>query len=633
MRSDGIWRAWPGDRPAAGFARTGDRRRVLALALLAGAGISLLRLVDREPRDAPTVLYVVPIALCAVRFGVRGGLAAASLSVALVVFLSGATGDPVTPIATLTRAAAFFLVGVIVGRFAARRDELEGDITVRQEAEDSVRLLLDQLAIIQRAIAERSPLDTILDAVVNAASRVIGAEIVGLRMIDESDPSYVILSSSIGVDEAMRHSLRRAPLGEGIGGRAIGEERVVMTNDYGSGQAEIQALADQGLRAAMAAPVYGHGSVIGSIVVATRGDDAYGAADGETLAFFAEYAGVAIATARAADAVRQALTDPLTGLPNRALFVDRLDHAMVRAERDGQTVSVLFLDVDDFKLVNDSLGHQAGDRLLVEVARRLRACMRRSDTAARLGGDEFAILIAHDDAPAEAELLGERMVAALAEPFSLDAHELHVHASIGIASGKAGAEDLLRDADIAMYAAKDARRGGVCVFEPSMQEAAVRDLELRNELMRAVAREEITVAYQPIVALADGRILALEALARWTHATLGPVSPERFIPLAESAGVIDQLGTSILRRACWDVAGWRAQYAGCAGLQVTVNVSAHQLGPGLLHEAERALADNDLPASALVLEITETSLLHDPAAALVQLSALRSLGVQIAIDD
>jgi EAL domain-containing protein (putative c-di-GMP-specific phosphodiesterase class I) len=171
------------------------------------------------------------------------------------------------------------------------------------------------------------------------------------------------------------------------------------------------------------------------------------------------------------------------------------------------------------------------------------------------------------------------------------------------------------------------------VFEPSMQEAAVRDLELRNELLHAVARDEITVSYQPIVSLADGRIRALEALARWTHATLGPLSPEVFIPLAESAGVIHELGASILHRACADLAVWRAERAEYAGLQVAVNVSAHQLGPGLRHDVERALDDNNLPASALVLEITETSLLHDPAAAIVQLGEFRSLGVQIAIDD
>jgi diguanylate cyclase (GGDEF)-like protein len=633
MRSERIFRAAPRQHGGPGFTRTGDRRRLLAVALLLGAGIALLRLLDQQPRDATTVLFVVPIALCALRFGLRGGLGSAALSLAAVLALIPLAGDRLTFVAVATRASAFFLVGAIVGHFADGRDELEGDITLRKEAEDSIRLLLEQLAIIQRAIAERSPLDAILDAVVHAASRVIGSEIVGLRLIDENDPSYVTLSASTGVDLAMSHALRRAPVSEGIGGRAISEERVVTTNDYGSGEGDIPVLREKGLRAAMAAPVYGHGSCVGSVVVATRSERPFTAADAETLAFFAEYAGVAIATARAADAVRQALTDPLTGLPNRALFVDRLDHAMVRAERDGQAVAVLFLDVDDFKLVNDSLGHHAGDRLLVEVARRIRGCVRRSDTAARLGGDEFAILLANEGAEADSQLLAGRIVEALSAPFSLDAHELHVHASIGIASGSAGGEDLLRDADIAMYGAKSGKRGGICVFEPSMQEAAVRDLELRNELLHAVAREEITVSYQPIVSLADGRIVAFEALARWTHATLGPISPEQFIPLAESAGVIEELGSSVLRRACADVAAWRSGHADHAQLQVAVNVSAHQLGPQLRREAERVLALNGLPAGALVLEITETSLLHDPAAAIVQLRELRDLGIQIAIDD
>jgi GAF domain-containing protein len=253
------------------------------------------------------------------------------------------------------------------------------DITTGKEAEDSLQLLVEQLAIIQRAIAERSRLDEILDTIVQAVVKVLGREIAGLRLIDENDPSYVVLAASTRLDEKATRILRRGPVTDGIAGRATVEERLLISNDYGSGEAEIQMLATYGLRAATAAPVYGHGAVVGSLVIATTTEHRFSEAEAGTLAFFAEYAGVALSAARAADAVRQALTDPLTGLPNRALFLDRLDHAVARAERAFGEVSVLFLDVDEFKPVNDSLGHLAGDQLLIEIAKRIRnACAART---------------------------------------------------------------------------------------------------------------------------------------------------------------------------------------------------------------------------------------------------------------
>ena len=467
----------------------------------------------------------------------------------------------------------------------------------------------------------------------NAAAKVLACEIVGLRLIDENDPSYVVLAASTGVDERSTRVLRRGPVTEGIGGRAIVEERLLISNDYGSGEGEIQMLAANGLRAAMAAPVHGHGSIVGSLVVATRSDRQFSEADADTLGFFAEYAGVALSTARAADAVRQALTDPLTGLPNRALFVDRLDHALARAERANGEVSVLFLDVDEFKLVNDSLGHLAGDRLLVETAKRIRKCVRRSDTAARLGGDEFAILVPHEADPTAPEILAARIIEALSAPFRVDGHELRVRASIGLATGRSEPESLLRDADTAMYRAKATKRGGLCVFEPGMQADTVRELELRNELLRAVACKEITAVFQPIVSLADGGIAAFEVLARWDHPDRGAIPPDVFIPLAQSAGVIQEIGSAILHEACSQLAGWRARHPGRDDLQISVNVSPEQLGKAFARDIEETLEANRLPPTALILELTETSLLHDSDAALALLAQLRSLGIQIAIDD
>ena len=712
---------------------------VVALALVLTLAVAMLRVLAPNGADAPGVLLIVPVAICAMRFGIRGGIGAACAGMALAV-ATNLTMDTnqFTWLGYGTRAAALFLVGALVGSFVDRgreleselaphrnlsldliatadfdgrftsvngawgttlgysRDELLGsplvdlvhpddreatiaeqrklallgedtlnfhnrcrhrdgsyrwlewmirpdartasfyaiarDVTTRKEAEESLRQLLEQLAIIQRAIAERSRLDEILDTIVNAAAKVLATEIVGLRLIDENDPSYLVLAASTGVDERSARVLRRGPVTEGLGGRAIVEERLLISNTYGRREGDIKMLAADGLRAAMAAPVYGHGEIVGSLVVATHSDHQFTEAEADTLGFFAEYAGVALSTARAADAVRQALTDPLTGLPNRALFIDRLDHALARAERSDGEVSVLFLDVDEFKLVNDSLGHLAGDRLLVEAAKRIRKCLRHSETAARLGGDEFAILIAHENDPVP-EILGARIIEALSAPLDVDGHELRIRASIGIATGRTDPESLLRDADTAMYRAKATKRGGVCVFEPGMQADSVRELELRHELLRAVACKEITAVYQPIVALSDGSIRALEVLARWNHPTRGPIPPDVFIPLAQSAGVIHEIGSSILRDACTQLAGWRARHPGCEHLQVTVNVSPEQLGNALLRDIAEALDVNGLPATSLVLELTETSLLHDSESALALLAQLRSLGIQIAIDD
>ena len=606
---------------------------MIAFAIILTAAIGVVRVIDSSPADSPGVLLIVPVAVCAVRFGLRGGVASATVGLGLATAVTLATDGALSWVGYCTRAAALFLVGGLVGRFVDRGRELEQDVTTRQEAEDSLRLLMEQLAIIQRAIAERLRLDEILDTIVRAAAKVLDCEIVGLRLIDENDPTYVVLAASTGVEDKLARVLRRGPVGEGIGGRAIIEERLLISNAYGEGEAGIQVLAAAGLRAAMAAPVYGHGAVVGSLVVATMGDDTFDEAAAGTLAFFAEYTGVALSTARAADAVRQALTDPLTGLPNRALFVDRLDHALARAERAQEEVSVLFLDVDEFKLVNDSLGHLVGDRLLIELAKRIGKCLRRSDTAARLGGDEFAILVANDKDQPRPELLGARIVEALSAPFRIDGHELRVRASIGIATGCDTPENLLRDADIAMYRAKTSKRGGFCVFEPEMQADTVRDLERRNDLLRAVACHEITVVYQPIVSLEDGRIRAVEALARWTHPTHGAIPPEVFIPLAENAGVIQEIGSSVLHEACAQLARWRSAHPGYADLQISVNISPDQLGPTLIADIEQALGGNNLSATALILELTETNLLHDSQTALALLAQIRERGIQIAIDD
>jgi diguanylate cyclase (GGDEF)-like protein/PAS domain S-box-containing protein len=332
-----------------------------------------------------------------------------------------------------------------------------------------------------------------------------------------------------------------------------------------------------------------------------------------------------------------AFHDALTGLANRALFADRLQHALARTDRAATPVAVLFVDLDDFKAVNDGAGHAAGDALLTAVAGRLRRALRPGDTVARLGGDEFAVLL-EDARASEAMATAERLLAALAEPFAADAVGApRMTASIGIAVGAAGQHDaaeLLRHADVAMYAAKDAGKGRAAVFEPDMDSAIIGQLQLKAELLRALEHGEFTVHYQPTVELATGRLAGVEALVRWQHPEHGLVPPVEFIPLAEQSGLIVPLGRFVLQEACRQMRTWQERYPARPPLTVSVNLSARELDePGLVDSVRAALQESGLDPACLVLEITETLLLVDLARTVRTLAELRALGVRLAVDD
>jgi diguanylate cyclase (GGDEF)-like protein/PAS domain S-box-containing protein len=324
----------------------------------------------------------------------------------------------------------------------------------------------------------------------------------------------------------------------------------------------------------------------------------------------------------------QALHDALTGLPNRVLLNDRLDTAIARARRQGSAVSVLFVDLDNFKLVNDSLGHAAGDILLQGVASRLAVTMRDHDTVARLGGDEFAIVVEHAVSEHAVDL-GERVLAALEEPIEVGDALVPVTCSIGVATGIPDlAEDLLRNADLAMYHAKAAGKNTVRVFDASMHAAASERMQLELDLANAIGRDELFVVYQPVIALATREPTGFEALVRWQHPTRGVVSPADFIPLAESTGLVVQIGRFVLDRACQQAASWPEH------LQIAVNVSAAQLEhERFIDDVAGAVAGAGLDPSRLVLELTESTVVRDVDRANAQLAALKRLGVRIAIDD
>ena len=332
----------------------------------------------------------------------------------------------------------------------------------------------------------------------------------------------------------------------------------------------------------------------------------------------------------------QAYHDPLTNLANRALFRERVDRALGQRTTARGSVAVLFLDLDNFKTINDSMGHAAGDQLLFEVGRRLLNATRGCDTVARLGGDEFAILIDNVRVAADCVRVAERILVSMQSPVQLDDAEVTVSTSIGIVrdAGDETADDILRNADVAMYNAKQRGKGRHSLFEPGMHDKAVERLRLQTDLRTAIENNEITLEYQPIVTLVDGRPCGFESLARWTHPEFGPVSPATFIPLAEETGMIVALGSRILHLACHQATEWNALPGLRIPIGISVNLSGRQLEePLVVSHVREALDASGLDPARLTLEITESALVHNSETMRERLFQLKELGISLAIDD
>jgi diguanylate cyclase (GGDEF)-like protein len=338
---------------------------------------------------------------------------------------------------------------------------------------------------------------------------------------------------------------------------------------------------------------------------------------------------------REAQVRHQAYHDALTGLPNRAYFAERLAEVIALAGRHGHACALMFIDLDRFKIVNDSLGHQAGDELLRIAAERIRGCLRDSDLLFRMGGDEFTVILPRIAAPEDAAFVARRVVAAVSEPVRLHEHEINVGATVGIAvhpTDGQTADVLVKNADAAMYSAKEAGRGRHAFYCGDMNERAMRRLELETALKRGFRDGEFALYYQPRLSAASGRTVALEALLRWAPPGRPVVAPGEFIPVLEDVGMMPIVGEWVLRSACLQTRQWRAQ--GVPPLRVSVNVSATQFqSANFLAMVERVLRDTGADASLIELELTESTLLADPAQARHTLAALKVLGVSVSIDD
>jgi len=429
-------------------------------------------------------------------------------------------------------------------------------------------------------------------------------------------------------------------LDEGVGGQVLTTGLPFAIDDYDAFETRARGVPMGVLGAVVGVPLNAGDEVVGVIGLASGNSDRpFRAREIDALSRFAQLASIVLDNARLVDdAQRGALYDPATGLPNRELLTDRIAHALAWASEDeADPIAVIMLDLDRFKVINESVGHAVGDRLLMAVGQRLAACLRPGDTVARFGGDEFGIILDHVDDVDEAKRIAERIDLELRAPFPLNGREWFISASIGIAIGRPGRTtpgELLREAEIAMVRAKSDPAGRQALFEPSMSEQTIERIDLENDLRRAVERDEFRLHYQPLVDLVSGAIVGFEALVRWQHPTRGLVPPLAFIPLAEETGLIGSIGRWVLETACRQAYAWRHAGPGGTALVMSVNLSARQFAQAdLVESIAEILAASHLDPGSLELEITESVVMDQSEVGIRALRRLRELGVQLVLDD
>ena len=540
-------------------------------------------------------------------------------------------------VALLSSMARVVVMAVALLDNRAQEDALLASLRERQT-------LLERLARIQRSIFHRAPLQEVLDTICAGAAELLGDDTIGMRLLDPEDPTQLVMVSSVGVRPAVCGPNWRTPVGQGAGGLAVSERRLVVLEDYANDGSHLPAFAADGVTAAMAAPVFEAGKIVGSLTVAThRPGRRYSPAEQEALQAFAEHASLALNDARTVEALRstldkaihQATHDALTGLANRTRILECLEERLMRPEAING-IGVLFVDLDRFKLVNDSLGHEVGDEVLRTMAARLASSVRPGDLVGRLAGDEFVVVCSGLHGEVDAIGLSDRICRELALPLHVADRQLVVTASVGVARAVPGigADQLLRDADVAMYQAKQRGRARTEVFGNSMRAELLERVELEHELRLAILRKEFRLHYQPTMNLHTGRPVLVEALVRWEHPTRGLVPPDQFIPVAEDTRLIVPIGGWVLRQACRDVARWRAEHEALRDLQVSVNLSSCQFADDdLVASVAAALEETGLDPDALWLEITESVVMDGVESTIETLRALKALGVHLAIDD
>ncbi len=518
------------------------------------------------------------------------------------------------------------------------------DITERKKAEDELQRALSQQAVVAK-LGERALQDGDPEALLRAATTLIG-EVDGVHSacIWELARDGRRLNLRAGLEEETIGAGRRVSAArDSHAGAALESGTHTIVSDW-SGESRFSmppVLRAFGAVSSLAVMIDGKDHPFGVLDVHASEPGHFSTKDIPFVQAAANVLADAIERHAADQALRhRVLHDSLTGLPNRLSFVDALGEALKRATASGSPIGILFLDLDHFKLINDSLGHHAGDALLRAVAPRLRAHLRPGDVVARFGGDEFGILIDRLADEEEALAIADRVAASFAQPFSIDGVEHFVTASIGVAIARpadqrgASAELLIRDADAAMYRAKEGGRARCVLFDAAMRASAVRRLETERELRHALERDELALHFQPVVSLRSGEISGLEALLRWQHPERGLLDPAEFVSIAEDSGLIEPIGRWVQERACRQILEWHEQRPDARPFDVAVNLSARQVAhPDLPATVAEIVARAGLDPVHLRLEITESVLVEESASAIASLEALNEIGVRLVLDD
>jgi diguanylate cyclase (GGDEF)-like protein len=493
---------------------------------------------------------------------------------------------------------------------------------------------LDETAI---ALMNRHDPDDLLDTIIRRAAALLGTPH-GFIYLIEPDGQSLVVRHGIGVFTDFLEY--RMPVDQGLSGLVYREGRPVAVDDYDAFTGRAADMPTFVFGAVVGVPLTSGGRVVGVIGLASGSyERSFGAREISALSRFAQLASIALDNAHLFEAAqRGALYDPITGLPNRDLLTDRVTQALAstRAGDDPEPIALILLDLDRFKVINESLGHAVGDSLLVAVGERLQRCLRPGDTVARFGGDEFAVILDRIGGVDEARRLAERILGELRAPFQLGGRDWFVNASLGIAMawpGRGTPGDMFREAEVALVRAKASPGPRYVLFEPEMSAATLERVELENDLRRALDRDQLRLHYQPLVDLATDRIVGVEALVRWEHPTRGLVPPLSFIPLAEETGLIAGIGRWVLETACRQAREWLDELPDTP-LRLSVNLSARQFAHGtLVDDVRETLAATRLPADRLELEITESVLLDESEASAEALRGLRELGVGLVLDD
>ena len=513
----------------------------------------------------------------------------------------------------------------------SERKQFEAELEQRAAQQAAVALLGEH------ALEGASTADLMQEAVTSAA-QMLAAEISAVWELVPADGALV-LRAGIGWPASAFGSLRYPDGAGSQAGYTLLSGAPVVVEDWDA-ERRFEQPDFRGRRtgAGLSVKIEGRSrEAFGVLVVQSMSARRFAPGDVDFLQALANVLADAIERQAIEDAIRdRAVHDPLTGLPNRVLFVDRLEHALARLGRQQSLCAILFLDLDHFKLVNDSLGHHVGDELLAAAAPRLKQALRSSDTVARFGGDEFGILLEDIASERDAIESAERIAAIFARPFVLSGSGHFVTTSIGIALARGGelADELIRDADAAMYRAKDRGRARYEVFDEAMRGRAIARLRMENDLRRALERDELRLEYQPVVSLRNFSIVGVEALLRWSHPTRGEIPPSEFIPIAEENGLIEPIGRWVLEQACRQGAEWYRARPDAAPMTISVNLSAVQVSRRSLPQlVASVLRSTGLDPACLSLEITETVMVRDADGLGEVLQALKALGVRLVLDD